>query len=66
MIRRCERFEKRKNMMVLKCLIDMGVSISEGADGCRVNLDQLTEKQLEMLKDKIDELDKPVDIRYQI
>ena len=51
------RFDYSKRMQVLQSLLDMDVEIVEHADGCRINLDKLNEKQLTRLYDKIKELD---------
>jgi uncharacterized protein YebE (UPF0316 family) len=44
----------------------MNVKVVEGNDGSRMNLDILTKKQIKSLKRKVDEIDQPVEQKYQI
>lgn len=44
----------------------MNIKIVECNDGSRINLDKLTKKQVKSLKRKVDELNKPVEQKYQI
>jgi hypothetical protein len=63
---KCDNFTRQQNITILKFLIELNVKISQSADGSRINLDTLTDKQVEGLKSKINELDVPIDPIYQI
>ena len=63
---KCSIFTRKQNLEVLKYLQEMDVKICEGADGIRVNLDKRSKKQIGKLKRKIDEVDVPVEPKYQI
>ena len=55
-----------QNWEVLKFLQEIGVQICEASDGSRINLDKLSKQQLDKLKHKCDEVDVPVEPKYQI
>jgi hypothetical protein len=63
---KCSNYTRQQNAAILKYLIELGVKVSESADGTRINLDKLTDQQIAGLKSKIDEIDVPIDPIYQI
>jgi hypothetical protein len=65
-ISKCDRYTYLQNMTILELLIEKNVRIDEGADGCRVNLDNVGKRKLKEIKKIVDNLDKPVENRYQI
>ena len=65
-IAKCSTFTRTQNLEVLKFLIEMGVKICEASDGSRISVDKLTRKQLASLKKKVDEVDIPIEPKYQI
>ena len=65
-MRMCAKFTKDQNLKVLKCIQDMDIPISEGADGARINLDKLSKKQLAILKKAIKKIDIPIPLQHQI
>ena len=62
----CSTFSQNQNLSVLKFLIEINANICGGADGSRINLDKLSKQQLTSLKNRIKELDKPIETKYQI
>ena len=65
-IKKCERFTRKQNLSVLQFIQEMNVKVSEASDGSRINLDKLTKKQLTNLKNRIKEIDLPIETKYQI
>ena len=65
-IKKCSTFTRTQNMEVLKYLQEMDVKICPASDGSRINLDKLSKRQIGKLKRKIDEVDVPVEPKYQI
>jgi len=65
-IKKCSSFTKAQNIQILKFLLELNANISENADGSRINLDNLSKAKLKKLKRKIDEIDTPIDPKYQI
>ena len=65
-IKTCSNFKRPQRCKVLKFLVEMGVTVCEGADGSRTNLDKLNKKQLLKLKKRIMEIDKPVETKFRI
>jgi tRNA uridine 5-carbamoylmethylation protein Kti12 len=56
-LKKCCSFTRKQNMYVLQHLVEAKVKISEGADGCRINLTKLNKKQLQRLKKKVIEIE---------
>ena len=65
-MKKCSTFTRTQNLVVLKFLIEIGVKICSASDGSRVNLDKLSATQIANLKRKIDEVDVPIEAKYQI
>jgi hypothetical protein len=65
-IKNAEKFDKRQQMEVLKFLIEINAKIVEHPDGVRINLDRLSKAQIKKLKQKVNQIDVPVDKKFQI
>ena len=65
-MKKCSNFTKSQNIEILKFLLELNANISENADGSRIHLDKLSKANLKKLKRKIDEIDTPIDPKYQI
>ena len=65
-MKKCSSFTKSQNIEILKFLIELNANISENADGSRINLDNLSKTKLNKLKRRIDEIDTPIEEKYQI
>ena len=65
-IKKTQTFTRDQNVEILKYLIAKETKISESADGCRINLDVLSKKEVSLLKKKVIEIEKQIPEKYQI
>lgn len=65
-VKKTAGFTRQQNITILKFLIQINAKVCESSDGCRINLDTLDDKQITDLKSKIDEIDVPIDPKYQM
>ena len=65
-VNRCCEFSKKQNMKILEFIQDLGIKITECADGCRVNLDILEDEQLDLIINKINNTVEKVEPRFKI
>lgn len=65
-MKKCSTFTRTQNMEVLKYLQEIGVKICEASDGTRINLDTLSKRQIANLKNKVKEIDVPIETKFRI
>jgi hypothetical protein len=65
-VNKCLEFSKKQNMKILEFIQDLGIKITECADGCRVNLDILEDEQLDLIINKINNTVEKVEPRFKI
>ena len=65
-MKKCSGFSKSQNISILQFLHEIGVKICSASDGSRINLDKLSATQIASLKNRVEELDIPIETKYQI
>ena len=63
---KCDCFSKSQNLIILQYIKDLNIKIHEAPDGCRINLDILSDQYLTKIENKIKDIDEPISKTYQI